>query len=170
MSEEKDSNTDFRISNADASEIERHSIFTYQEIESFVKSFILAYLRGLVHINFNPSEYAIERRQKQKRRKLTEREINKISLDYKTGLRHKIEVCSGTHKVTADESKRTVYGLFSDIIAFTNGKRIEGEFLPIELEQKISEMEKKYDATDKLVSKIYSVLIDEAISNDTTKM
>ncbi len=151
MSEEKNNKTEQSdTTSKDISEIELHTIFTYQEIESLVKSFVLAYIRGYIKIDFRIF-------------KVDTNDIdNKATMAAKNMLREHIEICSGVKDVTSDELRKTVYELFGFILRFRNGRRIEGEFTPIELEQKIDEMAKKYDFTDKLVMKIYSVLIDEA--------
>jgi hypothetical protein len=56
--------------------------------------------------------------------------------------------------------------MFSTIVSFRHGQRINGDFIPVEVEQKLNELEKKYSATDILLIELIKWLTEEIKTDD----
>lgn len=133
------------------------NIFRYDEIESLVKSFVLAYIRGNVTIDLTVDASPVDGINPFKAKEMTDKQKDEFITN--------IEICSGKTDATSEELRNSVFHLFTTILECRSGKRIKGEFISIELERRLNEMEAKYEVTDNLVKEIYIRLTDEDNAN-----
>lgn len=125
-------------------------LFSKEEVESTVKGFLLAWMRGEIVIHFpTANEYVTGGEERGE--KITAQEARARETQNKTIVTGLIEVCSGRKTASPVELEQATTSLFRYIMWWRQGERIEGKFLEYSIEQKMSELERKLEATNRIV-------------------
>lgn len=125
-------------------------LFSGREVESTVKGFLLAWMRGDIVINFPEAKEYVDAAEVDGE-KITVKEARERATENKTTFTELIEVCSGRKKASPTELVQATTSLFRYIMWWRQGQRVEGKFLQYSIEQKIDELEHKLEATNRLV-------------------
>lgn len=126
-------------------------LFSKEEVESTVKGFLLAWMRGEIVIDFPYAAEYIKFYEEVQGKKITEAQAKKEENENKTAFTNLIEVCSGRRLASPAELEQATTSLFRYIMWWRQGKRIKGKFLEYSIEQKIDELEHRLEATNRLV-------------------
>lgn len=126
------------------------TIFSKEEIESTVKGFLLALIRGQITINFKTAEEFIAEAKVDGKR-LTFEEAHQEEVDTKGGICDLIDICNGAKHAKMEEVEKTKYGLFNVIIRLRMAQRIEGKFYGIEIEERIDRLEEGLSKTNRVL-------------------
>ena len=122
-------------------------LFPDDERRKIVRSFVDAYIRGKVEI----------------------RHFGEPGKPEDTGMKmkvlHMIEAVVGG-KLPGEQVQTAIDGLFTCIVAFRMGDRIEGEFLevPVDFESRLSSVETKVNSELEAISRILSLLVQWIIT------
>lgn len=129
---------------------ETRTIFSREEIESTVKGFVLAYIRGRIKIVFPTSE-DFEIIKKRSGEKSDFKDSFNTELKGKEWFLQLIEIISGIKPSSPDQLEVVKNEVFKLILIFRSGQRIDGLFFDYSLEEKMKDLEKKLDATNDVI-------------------
>jgi len=119
-------------------------LFSVEERNNIVRSFIEAYIRGAVQISFPTREEA--EKHKKEFEAAFGRKIDPLSVELssKDTFERLISTATGALKATESEIQEAIDNLFSLIISYRQGDRIKGEFLEVpNFQRRLSSLEEK---------------------------
>jgi tetrahydromethanopterin S-methyltransferase subunit G len=135
------------------------TLFSYEEVETIVKDFVVAWVEKRVEIDF------VSFKEVQTINKAIGKELSvKEALDESEGGKAKFEkaiaICAGETSATPAEYTAAVYSLFHGILQYRMGRRISGEYSGASAQERLDELEKKLNATNHLVEQLVRWLRD----------
>lgn len=139
----------------------RKTVLSQEEIRGIIKAFILAYVRGSIKIS-HPNAQTILNKTKLEGEPVDFKTAHKQEMGGKNMFRQLIGVVSGSKPSTEAELAGATERLFQVILSLRNGGRIAGEFMEFKFEEKMSELERKLEATNNLVEQLVNWLTEEA--------
>jgi hypothetical protein len=130
------------------------SAFTRAEIDNTVKSFILSWLKNEVKIHFPTSE-EIKTNHESEGDNITSAQAIKLELKGKTLFMTEIKIASGTTPATNEEKETATCDLFSMLLAYRCGNRIEGTFGKQDgFEQRLAQIEEQIESINTTVQEL----------------
>jgi hypothetical protein len=128
-----------------------HSIFSKDEIRDTVKGFVLAWLRGDINLKFLNANEIMERAKLTNERKDFNQAL-KEELTAKDAFNSLVSICVGTKEASSEEQKKAISELFSWILTFRSGHRLEGTFMRgVDFEERLHKIEEELESTKNLV-------------------
>jgi len=134
-------------------------LFSVEERNNIVRSFIEAYIRGAVKIAF-PTKKEIEH-YKPDIEAVSGKKVDAVALeDQSKGLFERLfSTAAGALKATQDEMQNAIDKLFTWIIILRQGERIEGEFLQIpNLQSRLSSLEERVANIERLLEELQNLI------------
>lgn len=129
---------------------EAKPLFSQDEVENTVKGFLLAWMRGELTVHF-PTSDDIHSLSVAQGKPITLQEAKAKEHENKKEFTNLIEVCSGRTPASPAELEKATTSLFRYIMWWRQGERIEGKFLEYSIEEKMNELERKLEATNRIV-------------------
>jgi hypothetical protein len=126
-------------------------LFSQEEIESMAKGFILAWVRGQIVIQFPTGEEMYAQSKETFGRQISKNEAVDWEIKNKDNFNDLIEICSGRRPASPDELTTATNALFRKILDWREGERIKGSFLEYSFEERMAELERKLEATNRIV-------------------
>lgn len=141
------------------------TLFSHEEIASIVRGFTLAWLRGIIKIEF-PVASTIQENNKKEGGEMSYKECFEMEVRIKRDFTNLVGICVGSRPSTAAELEESMNKLFAEILVYRAANRIEGEFMEYKMEERIVELEKKVEAANNLIATLVEWLTEEAKGND----
>jgi len=129
------------------------SIFTEQEVRSTVKGFVLAWLKGKIKIIFPTKEEIIRFFKEDLEQDVSAIEATQVEVYTKKNFVDLILICSD-EQATPEEQRKALSDLFNAILIFRSSRRLEGEFLEYNFEERLRRLEGGLAVTNNLVKEL----------------
>jgi hypothetical protein len=126
-----------------------HSIFTKEEIKTFVKNVLLSLDKGL-KIKF-PLRDEILQIERWAGNNISPSEAKKREVTGKNSFLDLVMICSDDKNANSQQVEQATYMLFRRIMGLYLGGRIEGKVSEVNLEQRLSQVEKNVYNLSKIV-------------------
>jgi len=130
------------------------SIFTEQEVRSTVKGFVLAWLRGHIEITFPDKEEILRFFKEDVKQDVSAIKATQLEVYTKKNFRDLILICSDVKPATPEEQRKALSDLFNAILIFRSSRRLEGEFLEYNFEERLRRLEGGLAVTNNLVKEL----------------
>lgn len=135
------------------------TLFDYERVSLIVKDFITAWIENRIEIEF-PSAEVIQTYSKRQGKNLTDAEADVREAEHKNEFEGLISIVAGEKPSTKEEYRKAVYGLFRILVMAREGKRITGTFSGASAQERLDDLERKINSTNKLVEQLLRFMRD----------
>jgi hypothetical protein len=146
-----------------------NTILSPEDIEHFLRGFILDWLRGKVTIRFPSGDEVKHEIESESTGRVTLPGVGfnpfKAKARREQDFRDLVEICGGTKAATREQVDKAKVELFHKIMHYKSSERIDGVSQDSELERRIATLEKKLAATNKLAEEAVKYLRAEDGAN-----
>lgn len=132
-----------RVSTEETSQPLKGQLFTNEEIQNTVKSFVLSWIRGEVKIDF-PLATELFERAKIEKPEISFKEASAKEVKGKIEFMNLISIIAGEKPSTPQELELAIFALFKKILGFRCGERILGTFgKKDDIEKRLTDLEEQ---------------------------
>ena len=122
-------------------------LFSREERRNVVRSFIEAYMRGAVKMEFRTKAKELQKGESAE------------TLESKLRIHNSMSIIVGAVKGTQDEVEHEIDFLFQVILAYRIGERITGKFLQVtDLQSKLKSMEERVADIERLLEELQNLI------------